>query len=101
MGPAKSRQEVVQRGFVGDIHGSQLQRCFQFLSMKQVICADANVEQVAGCNAGRILVRIICAWRRKGEARRPVIRRAGADSVDDGGDLIPTKKSRYLPAEQV
>src|SRR5689334_916030 len=93
MGPAKRRQEVVECGFIGDIHGGQLQCCFQFLSMKQVICADTNVEQVAVCNAGRIVVRIICAWRRKNQPRRPVIRRTGADSVDDGGDLISTKKA--------
>src|SRR5690242_9273402 len=92
MGPAKSRQEVVQCGLIGDVHGCQLQCCFQFLSMKQVICADTNVEQIAGCNARRIVVRIICTGRWDHESRCPVVPRARADSVNHRCDLIPTKE---------
>ena len=65
---AECRQEVVHRGFIGQVDDSKPQAPLVTVAMEKIIVPDARVEQVARRNARRIVVRVVRA--RGGEIQK-------------------------------
>src|SRR5882757_3144599 len=59
---AEGREEVVEGSFVGDIDGRELEAPFIFVVVEQIVVAEADVEEIAGSDAGRVVVVVLGAW---------------------------------------
>src|ERR1700722_7123435 len=72
--PAEGRKKVVQRVFVRDVNSGQLEAPLVSVSMKQIVLAQGNVEQITGGDAGRILVIVFGIRSRHLQERRSKLR---------------------------
>ena len=61
MGSTKSGEKVVERLLVGEIDRRQAGAELVFVSLENVVLPYGGVEQVAGCDAGRIVVVVLRA----------------------------------------
>ena len=53
---AEGGEEVVERLFVGQIDGRDLHAPFAAIAVKEVVVADSHIEEIAGLNAGRVMI---------------------------------------------
>ena len=63
MGAAEGGEEVVKSVFVGDVDGGEVEIDFVALFVEDVFLAEGEVEEVAGGDAGRILVVVLGSGR--------------------------------------
>ena len=59
--PAEGGEEIVERFFVGHVNDGDAGAPSESITMKQVVVANGNVEEIARCDARRILVVILRA----------------------------------------
>ncbi len=67
MGAAEGGEEVVEGVFVGDVDGGEAEAPLVFVAGEEVVVAEGGVEDVAGGDAGWVLVVILGVGR--GDAR--------------------------------
>ena len=61
---AEGRKEIVERFFVGQIDHRQARAQFEPVAVKEVVLSHGDVEKIARCDAGRIVVVVFRAGRR-------------------------------------
>ncbi len=64
MRAAERGEEVVERVLVGDVDGGQVQVHLVVLLVENVVLSERDIEQVARCDAGRIVVVVFSARSR-------------------------------------
>jgi hypothetical protein len=52
----ESGQEIVERDFIGDVHGGKLQTPFISFAVKQVVMSNRQIKEVPCCDAWRIMI---------------------------------------------
>src|SRR5277367_4185351 len=85
---AERREEVIQRGLVGDVDGRKAQAPLVPIAMEQIVVAHRDVEQIAWCDAWWILVVVLGSGRGYGYKLRPVTccrAQIGAEGGTDRG----------------
>ena len=60
---AEGGKEVIERHLVGHVDGRKPQAPLVTVAVEQVVVAHRDVEQIARCDAGRIVVIILGAGR--------------------------------------
>jgi hypothetical protein len=53
-------EEVVERVLVGKVHAGEAQTPPVLLGVEEVVFTDGGVEEIAGCNPGRVFIVILC-----------------------------------------
>jgi hypothetical protein len=69
MSSTESRKKVVQRGFVSDIDGAELQAPLIAVTVEKIVVSNRQIKQVTGRNSGRIMI-VILGSRRSAYIRR-------------------------------
>src|ERR1700691_2539783 len=64
MRAAEGGKEVVEREFIREVDGSQLQADFVLVSAEQVFLAHRHVEEAPVCDARRLMVVVLSTWWR-------------------------------------
>ena len=58
---AEGRKKIVQRVFVRQVHHRQARAPLVFFAVEEVVVAHGKIEQIARCDARRIVVVVLCA----------------------------------------
>jgi len=58
---AEGGEEVVKGVLVGDVDGSQVEVHLVVVGVEQVLLANREVEQIAGCDTRRVFVVVLCS----------------------------------------
>jgi len=64
---AERGQEVVERGLVGDVDGGDLEAPLVLVGVEQIVISHADIEQMAGSDAGRVTVVVFGAGCGQGD----------------------------------
>src|SRR6266404_9555486 len=95
MRAAEGRKKVIERAFVGNVDGSPLRTPLVPVAVEKVVMPESQIKQVAGRNAGRVVVIARRTWRGYCEQSRSISRRIFAHGERRGkrGALVPTEQS--------
>ena len=57
----EGRKEIVKRVFIGQINNRQTGTPLILVALENVVVPNGNIEEIAGCDAGRIVVVVLGA----------------------------------------
>ena len=73
MRATECRQEIVEGGLIREVHNRELQSRLDLFFVEEIVIPDSRIEQIARCNAGRVVVGIIRTWCRNADPLRTVV----------------------------
>ena len=59
MSTAKSKEEIVERQFVGHVYDRPLSAPFSFVSVKEIVVSDGHIKKIARATSLRIVIVIL------------------------------------------